>query len=112
MMMPLQKISKILLIILNLKSDKLINVVSNLWIVWNSDIDTGDSSIGEGMFDGAKLSSITFGSSAVFKSYTALPSTSKGWIETGVMNKGEDDITPTNGGKSFAANLKDATDYS
>lgn len=88
------------------------DLILNLWIVWNSDIDTGDSSIGEGMFDGAKLSSITFGSSAVFKSYTALPSTSKGWIETGVMNKGEDDITPTNGGKSFAANLKDATDYS
>ena len=63
-----------------------------------SNPDTGDSSKGEGMFDGTDLQSITLSSFNTFKPYTALPSTtSNGW---------------TNGKISFSADPNDSTNYS
>jgi hypothetical protein len=81
-----------------LQNDKsLKNLDISSWYM-ASNPDTGNSSKGEGMFDGTDLQSITLSSFNTFKPYTALPSTtSNGW---------------TNGKNSFSADPNDSTNYS
>ena len=62
-----------------------------------SGIETGDSSLGQGMFDGTNLQSIKLSNYNKFKSYTALPSSSSNG-----MAQSDDGSTVTSGGKTFA----------
>ncbi len=65
--------------------------LSNLgWNTFGGHPNTGDSSVGEGMFDGTNLQSITLSPSLSFSTNTALTSTSGGqWVSAVGKNSGK-----------------------
>ena len=63
------------------------------WVEYASDIDTGNSSLGQGMFDGTDLNSITLYKTMKFSKYTALTSSQGStWVSGSHSFKGVPDF--------------------